>query len=343
MKKIDKMRKEQRIISIIALAIVLITMCTGCGNHKSAKNDSEKKKVADVSEPVKKTFMDGIFPIDSISEKTDTIFSCRLYQNILKEGLMIDNRETASVFGIECNQDSTVTLIKAVRYEDAIMAFFLMEYSDLMEMIINQYDFNGKQTDSLKFTIDCSSDVLEQENDDETIVINQCCIYLNSDCLYHEVERIIQLHNISADSYEYLSPTKTIDCYTYDKGLFNVKEELGDMPTLGDTVIIKAITPCADTPATFPGGEQKMNEWISRHLVYPPNARESHIEGRVIVQFIVKTDGSIGDVEIIRGVVADLDAEALRVVKSIPRFNPAMLNGKAVDYKYTLPIFFRLR
>lgn len=97
-----------------------------------------------------------------------------------------------------------------------------------------------------------------------------------------------------------------------------------------------------DVHPTFPGGDEKLLEWISQHLVYPPNARDSHIEGRVVIQFMVKADGAIGDAKIIKGVDNMLDAEALRVVKSIPRFNPAMLNGKAVEAVFTLPIVFRL-
>ncbi len=107
----------------------------------------------------------------------------------------------------------------------------------------------------------------------------------------------------------------------------------------GETKVYDAIV---DVRPTFPGGDEKLLEWISQHLVYPENAIDSHIEGRVIIEFIVKADGSIGDAKIIRGVDDMLDAEALRIVKSIPRFNPAMLNGKAVESIFTLPITFRL-
>ena len=97
-----------------------------------------------------------------------------------------------------------------------------------------------------------------------------------------------------------------------------------------------------DTPATFPGGEQKLMEWISQHLTYPPTAIDEQIQGRVVIQFQVKVDGTIGNVKIIKGVHPDLDTEALRVVKSLPKFNSAMLNGKAVESLFTLPITFKL-
>ena len=97
-----------------------------------------------------------------------------------------------------------------------------------------------------------------------------------------------------------------------------------------------------DTPATFPGGEQKLMERISQHLVYPPTAIDEQIQGRVVIQIQVKVDGTIGNVKIIKGVHPDLDTEALRVAKSLPKFNPAMLNGKAVESLFTLPITFKL-
>lgn len=111
---------------------------------------------------------------------------------------------------------------------------------------------------------------------------------------------------------------------------------VGEMPDSTNKVSF------VDTPATFPGGEQKLMEWISQHLVYPPTAIDEQIQGRVVIQIQVKADGTIGNVKIIKGVHPDLDTEALRVVKSLPKFNSAMLDGKAVESLFTLPITFRL-
>lgn len=111
---------------------------------------------------------------------------------------------------------------------------------------------------------------------------------------------------------------------------------VGEMPDSTNKVSF------VDTPATFPGGEQKLMEWISRHLAYPPTAIDEQIQGRVVIQFQVKVDGTIGNVKIIKGVHPDLDTEALRVVKSLPKFNSAMLDGKAVESLFTLPITFKL-
>ena len=140
--------------------------------------------------------------------------------------------------------------------------------------------------------------------------------------------------------------------------------EEGELPAIEDTVVLKKgeiddteivvgeiIDPeqednvyeaIVDVRPTFPGGDGKLMEWISQHIVYPPGCYESHIQGRVVIRFMIKADGSVGETEIIRGVYPELDKEALRVVKSLPKFNPATLNGKAVEYWFTLPIIFRL-
>ena len=86
-----------------------------------------------------------------------------------------------------------------------------------------------------------------------------------------------------------------------------------------------------------------LNEWLSRHLKYPAMARENNIQGRVYVTFIVEKDGSITTVEILRSADPVLDAEALRVVKSMPKWEPGKQRNMAVRVKFTLPITFRLQ
>lgn len=92
----------------------------------------------------------------------------------------------------------------------------------------------------------------------------------------------------------------------------------------------------------FPGGEAAMNQFINRSIRYPVIAQENGIQGRVVVQFVVNTDGKIVDVEVVRGVEESLDKEAVRVVKAMPPWNPGRQGGKNVRVKYTLPIRFRI-
>lgn len=92
---------------------------------------------------------------------------------------------------------------------------------------------------------------------------------------------------------------------------------------------------------SFPGGSEALKEYLKKNTRYPnPDAC---IQGRVVVVFVVDEKGNLSDVKVARSVEPSLDAEAVRVVKSMPRWNPGMQNGKAVKVRYTLPVTFRLQ
>ena len=94
---------------------------------------------------------------------------------------------------------------------------------------------------------------------------------------------------------------------------------------------------------SFPGGMKAMMEYLDKNIKYPVNAQKNLIEGRVILQFIVDEKGRLSDVKVARSVEPSLDAEAVRVVKAMPRWNPGMQKGEAVKVPYTLPVTFRLQ
>lgn len=93
----------------------------------------------------------------------------------------------------------------------------------------------------------------------------------------------------------------------------------------------------------FPGGDVALLKYISDHIKYPTIAMENNVQGKVVVQFVVTRDGSIGEVKVARGKDPDLDKEAVRVVKTLPKFIPGKMNGQAVNVWYTLPINFKLQ
>ncbi len=95
--------------------------------------------------------------------------------------------------------------------------------------------------------------------------------------------------------------------------------------------------------AQFPGGEAALMSWVANHINYPATAQENGVQGRVVVQFVVKKDGSIGDVKVVRSKDPDLDKEAVRVVKTFPNFIPGKMNGQPVNVWYTLPVSFKLQ
>jgi len=94
----------------------------------------------------------------------------------------------------------------------------------------------------------------------------------------------------------------------------------------------------------FPGGQQALFKYLSENVKYPVIAQENGIQGRVICQFVVNKDGSIVDVEVVRsGGDPSLDKEAVRVIKSMPKWKPGKQRGKAVRVKYTVPVNFKLQ
>ena len=93
----------------------------------------------------------------------------------------------------------------------------------------------------------------------------------------------------------------------------------------------------------FPGGDAALMKFLSSHINYPPMAAENGVQGKVTLQFVIETDGRVGDVKVIRTVDKDLDREAIRVVKSLPKFTPGRQNGRPVRVWYTLPVNFRLQ
>ena len=93
----------------------------------------------------------------------------------------------------------------------------------------------------------------------------------------------------------------------------------------------------------YPGGDAALMGYLRDNIHYPTVAAENGVQGRVVVGFVVERDGSITDVNILRGVDPSLDREAMRVVKSMPKWTPGKQNGSAVRVKYQVPVSFRLQ
>lgn len=97
-----------------------------------------------------------------------------------------------------------------------------------------------------------------------------------------------------------------------------------------------------DEHAEFKGGQQELFKYIATQVNYPATAKADKLGGKVFVKFIVNKDGSIEDAAVVKGAEAcpECDAEALRVVSSMPKWTPAKLKGKEVNSYYTIPIKF---
>ena len=93
----------------------------------------------------------------------------------------------------------------------------------------------------------------------------------------------------------------------------------------------------------YPGGIQALLDYLMENVKYPEDAEKQKIEGRVIAVFVVETDGSISNVEVVKPVFPSLDAEAVRVLSGMPKWTPGKQSGKVVRVKYTVPINFQLK
>lgn len=98
-----------------------------------------------------------------------------------------------------------------------------------------------------------------------------------------------------------------------------------------------------EQPAEFKGGQAALMKWLSNNISYPEAAQQNNVQGRVIVKFVVEKDGSIGSPTIVKGVDRDLDQEALRVVRKMPKWQPGKNNGQPVRSYFNLPVTFRLQ
>ena len=93
----------------------------------------------------------------------------------------------------------------------------------------------------------------------------------------------------------------------------------------------------------FPGGMPALIAFLQNNVKYPADAEKQKVEGKVMVSFVVETDGSISDVKVMKKVFPSLDAEAIRVVKAMPRWTPGKQKGKVVRVHFSLPIAYRLK
>ncbi len=93
----------------------------------------------------------------------------------------------------------------------------------------------------------------------------------------------------------------------------------------------------------FPGGMKELMTYLKDNIKYPKAAQDKKVQGRVIVQFVVEKDGTPTEFNVIRSVDPTLDAEALRVMKEMPKWKPGMQKGQAVRVKYTVPVSFKLQ
>ena len=110
---------------------------------------------------------------------------------------------------------------------------------------------------------------------------------------------------------------------------------------LSDAVIVDIIK--GESPSFNGGGLNMFSEWVNSRLNYPKEAKENGIQGRVLLSFTIKADGTLTDIKVLRGVDPVLDKEAVRVVSQSPKWKPCLSNGQPVDCGFQFPVIFQLR
>lgn len=118
-----------------------------------------------------------------------------------------------------------------------------------------------------------------------------------------------------------------------------VKKAQTHKDTTADDKVYKV---CEQMP-TYEGGDAALMKYIGENLKYPEEAKERGLQGRVVVGFIIEKDGSLTNFKVLRAVDRALDAEALRVVKGMPKWIPGRQNGQCVRVRYLLPIYICLQ
>ena len=195
--------------------------------------------------------------------------------------------------------------------------------------------------------------VMYEYDDADRIPINDTVV-MNDDGSYTEVKREPEKDPETGKM------RIKVSLATYDKdgnpapGGFRIKSE----PGRGDEVVYRimpqngfrfpaepdndSIYQIVEQMPQFPGGESALMEYVSKNVVYPEEAKEKEIQGRVFIGFVVEKDGSIGEVKVLRGIGGGCDEEAVRVIKGMPKWKPGMQKGKPVRVSYQIPIMFKL-
>ena len=149
---------------------------------------------------------------------------------------------------------------------------------------------------------------------------------------------------VSCDGYESVSiravniPVKKLTFQDF----WLKKNEAGETSSKIDAVITQdSIHRVAEVMPQYPGGPNEMMRYIQENIKYPQSAKANKIEGRVYVTFVVEKDGSITNAAVIRGIDKECDAEALRVVSSMPKWTPGQHKGEVVRTQFTIPIYYK--
>ncbi len=127
--------------------------------------------------------------------------------------------------------------------------------------------------------------------------------------------------------------------------VINTNQDLDTIPKFVKKAapVVEEIFEVVEQMPEFPGGYEKMMEYLSKNIKYPQMAKEAGVKGKVYVQFVVGSDGKITDIKTIRGIGSGCDEVAMAAVKKMPKWTPGEQRGKKVPVRFVLPVNFTLR
>ena len=135
-----------------------------------------------------------------------------------------------------------------------------------------------------------------------------------------------------------------ISCISTEKEqLTSIQDENAEQTLAESRALEGEIYQVVEKMPEYPGGMQECMKFLGKNINYPEDCKKEGIAGRVIIQFVIDKEGNIQDPKVVRSVHPSLDAEALRVIKAMPKWKPGTQKGEAVNVKYTIPVSFRLK
>ncbi len=143
------------------------------------------------------------------------------------------------------------------------------------------------------------------------------------------------------DSANFMTADEVVDTHV-DEEVVEFVEEVREEIEEEDVATAPVFITVEEMPS-FPGGDAELLKYIGENTVYPEIAKENNIQGRVFLRFCVTSKGTVDRVEVTRGVDPSLDAEAIRVIKSLPLWKPGKQGGKPVNVWYSIPVNFTLK
>ena len=143
--------------------------------------------------------------------------------------------------------------------------------------------------------------------------------------------------SVAVDSVEAFSITKKSQRIV--RGEVIAEDTLKEIPIDDDRIY-----ECVEEKPVFSGGDEyALIRYVQSHIRYPKRAKANSVEGRVVVQFVITKTGDIGEIKVVKGKDPDLDKEAVRIVRRLPKFTPAKMNGYPVNSWWTVPVDFQLK